>query len=257
MYTYLEVSELDRTVYINIKRADRLNGLGLTMGKELHHYLSDFKNRTDVYLTRQDLPSTPRCLILTATRTNSSWIPGGDLKELSELNGIEVHDYISVWSEICALLRKINVPTIAIIDGGCLGGGAELALSCDLRIMTEDSYFSFKQVQIGLSLGYGTTDLITRILGEARARSILLLGKTISAKEALALGLLETIATQDSLEADKRALITHILNLSPYGIAAQKKNFEISESESESLTFLANWGNSDHRKFLNAFTSKS
>ncbi len=256
MYTYLEVFEENQAVCINISRRERLNSLGVAIGKELLSCLTDIKNRTDGYLSRTDTVAAPRMVILSATPEKSIWIAGGDLKELSQLNAIEVHEYIMLWSEICLLLRNLPIPTIAIVTGACLGGGAELAMSCDLRLMTEDAYFSFKQVQIGLSLGYGTTALMTRLLGEARARSILLQGKTISSKEAEVLGLVENISTKDTLERDRHDLMQHVLSLSPYGIATQKKNFDLLPHESEPLHFLSNWGNPDHRKFLNDFKTK-
>ncbi|MEI8026360.1 MAG: enoyl-CoA hydratase/isomerase family protein [Pseudomonadota bacterium] len=256
MYTYLEVSDSNRVTCINISRRERLNSLGISLGKELLSCLTSIKNRTDAYLSRTDTTDTPRMLVLSATPEKSIWIAGGDLKELSTLNPIEVHEYIMLWSEICLLLRKLPIPTIAVVTGACLGGGAELAMSCDLRMMTDDAYFSFKQVQIGLSLGYGTTALMTRLLGEARARSILLQAKTISSKEAETLGLVEKVSTKETLDRDRHELIQNLLALSPHGIATQKKNFELLPQESETLHFLSNWGNPDHRKFLNDFKAK-
>lgn len=256
MYTYLEVIDENRVTCINISRTERLNSLGISLGKELLRCLTSIKNRTDAYLSRTDTLDTPRMVVLSAAQEKSIWIAGGDLKELSHLNAIEVHDYIMLWSEICLLLRNLPIPTIAAVTGACLGGGAELAMSCDLRMMTDDAYFSFKQVQIGLSLGYGTTGLMTRLLGEARARSILLQGKTISSKEAETLGLVEKVSTKETLDRDRHDLIQHILSISPYGIATQKKNFELLPHESETLHFLSNWGNPDHRKFLDNFKTK-
>ncbi len=257
MYTYLEVSEDNQVVCININRRERLNSLGLVLGKELLSCLTLIKGRTDSYLSRTDTLNTPRIVVLSATPTNEIWVAGGDLKELSDLNAIEVHEYVILWTEICLLLRNLPVVTVAVIDGACLGGGAELAMSCDLRLITDVASFSFKQVRIGLSLGYGTTALMMRLLGEARARSILLLGKTISSKEAEALGLVEPLSTEETLDRDRNELIHRILSISPYGIATQKKNFELLPQESEAISFLANWGNPDHRKFLNDFKSKS
>jgi len=257
MYTYLDVSEDHRVVCININRKERLNSLGIPMGRELLRCLTGIKNRTEAYYARTDTEDTPRVVLISATTVQSNWIAGGDLKELSDLNAIEVHGYVQLWSEICLLLRNLPVPTIAVVTGACFGGGVELAMSCDFRLMTEDAYFSFKQVQIGLSLGYGTTSLMTRLLGEGRARSILLQGKTLHPKEAEVLGLVEMISSQETLREDRDALIQRLLNLSPYGISAQKKQFETLPNSPETLTFLANWGNPDHRTFLDRFKTKS
>jgi len=142
-----------------------------------------------------------RCLVITGAGDNC-FGAGSDIKEFPELietktvierklkYEMEVHDY----------LQNLPQPTIAALKGIALGGGLELALCCDLRIMAKDSYLGFPEINLGVYPGTGMI-LLPNLIGETRAKELLYLGKTISANEALKWGLVNKVAPkQDVIE---------------------------------------------------------
>ena len=253
MYQHLVVSTVDTATSVTLHRPERRNGLGISLGRELNHFLSNFKMSTDCILTRTDSSLTSRALFIAATPTNGVWVAGGDLKELANLNALELSEYIDLWTQNCELLRSISVPTIAIIDGECIGGAVEFALSADLRLVTHHTSFSFKQIPVGLPLGYGTTELLCRHFGEGRARTIILLGKKIQASEMLSMGLVEKITETENLEIEQKALFSKIFSLSQYALARQKAMLLESNVNEQKTHFMAAWRNPYHHHYLEKF----
>ena len=253
MYQYLKVSEQDRVVSLVISRPERRNGLGTSIGYELNVVLKKIKSETDTYLSREDSDQTPRLLILRATTVNNIWIAGGDLKELQGLDAIGVRTYTEVWTENCRLLRQIAIPSIALVDGACIGGGVELALSADFRLITSRTSFDFKQLAIGLTLGYGTSNLMLRHLGEARAKSFILGAKRIDAHKIIELGLAENLFIESEPDAELQEFCRHLQSISPYAFSSQKRMFMGLDAETETRQFQSTWGNTDHRIFLEKF----
>jgi enoyl-CoA hydratase/carnithine racemase len=253
MYQHLQVTTVERATSVNLHRPERRNGLGVSIGRELNHFLSKFKSETDCILDRSDSITTARALFITATSNNGTWIAGGDLKELSNFNGLELSEYIDLWTQNCELLQSILVPTIAIIDGKCIGGATEFALSADFRLMTRDSSFSFKQIPVGLPFGYGTTALMCRHFGEGRARSLILLGKDLSASELFDLGVAEKLASKENLAQERETLFKKIEALSHHAIACQKTMFLESNALNQKKHFMTAWRNPYHNRFLEQF----
>lgn len=253
MYQHLQVTSFERATSVNIHRPERRNGLGVSIGRELNHFLCKFKSETDCILDRTDSITTVRALFITATSNNGIWIAGGDLKELSNLSALELSEYVDVWTQNCELLQSILVPTIAIIDGQCIGGATEFALSADLRLMTQDSSFSFKQIPVGLPFGYGTTALLRQHFGEGRTRSLILLGKDLSATELFDLGLAEKLASKENLVQEKEILCKKIDALSNHAIACQKAMFLESSALNQKKYFMTAWKNPYHSRFLEQF----
>lgn len=256
MYQFVKKTEDRGIVTLLISRPERRNGLGPSIGGELRLILTDLKAATDAYLNRSATDSTPRALVIRADTTNDTWIAGGDLKELCELDPIGVREYAELWTEICLLLRQLAIPTIAIIEGACIGGGVEFALSADFRLITPAATLVFKQLAAGLTLGYGTSSLMMRLLGEARARSLILGTKTLQSEDIINLGLAESCLKPDQVEAALDTLISKLKSLSPQAIAAQKRMFLSLDSESEMRLFQGTWGNPEHQKFLSKFRAE-
>ncbi len=130
------------------------------------------------------------------------FIAGADIDIFSKYNDTEAEQFIQLGQKVFNKLANMTIPTVAMINGICLGGGLELALACRYRIATEESSLGLPEVQLGIIPAWGGIPRSIRFLGAYKALTCLLLpGKNISAKKALALGLLDVMIPRRQLEA--------------------------------------------------------
>lgn len=137
--------------------------------------------------------ATVRCLILHGAG-GRAFSAGADIKEFPEVVAMNLGRSHAVQEH--ALYNRIHyfpVPTIAAVEGHCLGGGLELALSCDLRVASEASTFAFPEVKLGLYPAGGGTEMLPRLIGESRARELIYTGETIDAAAAYRIGLIDRL----------------------------------------------------------------
>lgn len=179
-----------------------LNLFSLEMTRALDWRLHEIENDQNI-----------RCLVVTGAG-DKCFGAGSDIKEFPEL--IETNTIIErklrYEMEVHEKLQNLPQPTIAAVNGIALGGGLELALCCDLRIMAKDTYLGFPEINLGVYPGTGMV-LLPSLIGEARAKELLYLGKTISANEALQWGLVnKVVPKQDVIEVAiklAREIATH------------------------------------------------
>src|SRR4051812_39608549 len=125
---------------------------------------------------------------------DKAFCAGADLKERQSMSRDQVREMLSAYRSELAWLASAELLTVAAINGAALGGGLELALTCDLRIAVEGATLGLPETSLGIIPGAGGTQRITRLLGEARALDLVLTGRRIDAQEALSLGLLNRIS---------------------------------------------------------------
>jgi enoyl-CoA hydratase len=241
-----------------INRPERLNGIGPTLVRDLGAALAAVQGRA-AHDRPVLLSVTAKPVVNGERRT---WIAGGDLKELAGVEGSSgAKSYGGATANILRGLDALPMPVVVALDGDAIGGGAELALAGDLRIATRASRLVFKQLEIGLATGYGTTRRLVALVGLARAQEILLTARTLTAEEALALGLVhEVVADDKALTARVEALAGLFATLEPKAVAAQKHMLRLAVTEhpgaaqrEEIATFAALWGNETHKKTLARF----
>ena len=163
---------------------------------------------------------TARAIILRGAG-NKAWIGGADINELVTLNSDTARAFITRLHRVCLALRESPVPVIARIDGFCLGAGLEIAACCDLRIASTESRFGMPEVQVGIPSVIEAA-LLPRLIGSGRTRDLVLTGRIIDAQEALAWGLVESLAPADRLDTKVDERLVMILNAGPGAIRAQK-----------------------------------
>lgn len=177
-------------------------------------------------------------------------------------------DEVSFRQELGALQRDMDafealeVPTIAKLNGFCLGGGLIMALCCDFRIASERTIFGFPEVKRGIPVLMGTHRL-TRVIGPATAKEMILLAELIKADQALSLGLIHEVVPQDELNNKTAALADKFLKLPPRTVRATKRIFHegrsLSLKESQALeieTQVELMDSSDMREALQSFFDK-
>ncbi len=143
-----------------------------------------------------------RAVVLTGAGYKA-FCAGADLKERLTLQEAEVLELLQLYRSELGWIGALDVPVVAAINGVALGGGLEMALACDLRIARETAVLGLPETSLGIIPGAGGTQRLPRLIGEARAKEMILLGKRLSAAEALSIGLLQQVvsSSQDFLLA--------------------------------------------------------
>lgn len=199
-------------------------------------------------------------VILVRGEGERAFCAGTDLNALAE--------YPSVWSfrnriEYAAAIREMRKPVVAALHGWVLGGGAELALSADLRVMARSARMGFPEVQRGWIGGGGASQLLPRLIGYGAAMKLLMTGDPISADEAHRLGIVEYLADDAAVEAEARALCMKLANFSPVAVQAVKASVRMAITapleaglryENEMITLCFSAG--DHMEGISAFRDK-
>jgi len=202
----------DGTLRLTIVNAGKANILSTPVMDGLIDGLAQLALRDDI-----------RVLVLTAGGERS-FIAGADLGEMANLDQASARRFIARLRDLCEALRTFPVPIVARIAGWCLGGGLELAMSCDLRIAARHARFAMPEVKVGIPSVIHAA-LLPRLIGAGRARWMVLTGETVDAETALHLGLVDHVAEMDDLDEALDAMITPILACSPEAICAQKVLF--------------------------------
>jgi len=147
---------------------------------------------------------------------------GADLKAFQALTKEEADEWIIAGNRIFNKVEQLPKPTIAIIQGYALGGGLELALACDFRIGTEEAVVANPELQHGWLPGWGGMARLRRLIGEAKAKEVVLLCEKIPAQEAYRLGLFTKVVSKEEVNKEVEKLTTHFLERSPKAFALAK-----------------------------------
>jgi len=193
-----------------ISNAERQNALTASMRSELTSALQWADEEEEV-----------RAVVLTGAGERS-FAAGGDINELAERT-LEEQRTIMENGSVFGAVRRMRKPVIAAINGICLGGGLELALSCDLRIAGAHARFGQPEVSIGLIPGGGGTQMLPRIVGLGHAMRLVLTGDVIDAVEAQRIGLVNEVVPAAALRGRAVSLATHIASKAPLAVLAAKE----------------------------------
>jgi enoyl-CoA hydratase len=143
-----------------------------------------------------------RALIITGAGPKA-FCAGADIKELTNRSLMEQKQGAELGQSVFAELDRFPVPSIAAINGYAFGGGLELALACTFRVAVRSAKLGLPEIKLGLIPGYGGTQRLPRLIGEARSLELILTGRTVEAEEAGRLGLLNRVVDADALGGAK------------------------------------------------------
>ena len=179
---------------------ERRNAVSLDMWRAIPEVLAAFEADPEVRV------------VIFAGAGDRAFVSGADISQFeAERNDASAEArYATATAAAHAAMAAISKPTIAMIKGYCIGGGLAVALSCDLRICTEESRFAIPAARLGLGYGFGGIKLLIDVVGPAIAKEILFTARQFSAEEALRVGLVNRVATHeglDSLARDYAAMI--------------------------------------------------
>jgi methylglutaconyl-CoA hydratase len=197
-------------VFATLNRPDKLNALN----KEIFDELS-------ALVARLETDKTARVVILSGAGEKSFCV-GADLKERQGMGEKDVLARFSFVRDLYLRLEKLGVPVIAAIDGICLGGGLELALAADLRLCGAGSQLGFPEVDLAIIPGNGGTQRLSRVVGMAKALELVLLGRRLSASEALAVGLVHQVVPANEAVNEARKWAAKLLQSGPLALRQAK-----------------------------------
>jgi enoyl-CoA hydratase/carnithine racemase len=179
----LSVEQRAAALIVTLNRPERSNALDRQTLREFAALGAALPSHADV-----------RALVLTGAG-EKTFCAGADLKERSQMSDMEVREQLAAYRSELGWLASCSLPVVAAINGAALGGGLELALLCDLRIATPTARFGLPETSLGVIPGAGGTQRLPRLVGEGRAKEMILLGRRLNAEEALDWGLIGRIAS--------------------------------------------------------------
>ncbi len=247
----VEVAQHGEVVVWTIDRESRMNsisrGLLLALGKLTSEATTN--------------PSV-RAIVLTG-RGSKAFCAGADLKERQGMSENDIRRQVELYRSELGPLDRCPKPVIAAINGVALGGGLELALLCDLRIAARHATLALPETSLGIIPGAGGTQRLPRIVGEARAKEMILLGRRLSADEALAWGLINRVVEEPELLNETLAWIEPIARGAPIAQASALEAIDRSRDtpldiglELEKVSYDKVLVSEDRREALSAFAEK-
>ncbi len=214
---------------------------------------------TDV-LEWLDAEPACRCIVITGAGERA-FAAGADIAELAAQTPttLTVDDHFHRWERI----KRIRKPIIAAVRGYALGGGCELAMTCDMIVAGEDAQFGQPEIKLGVMPGAGGTQRLTRAIGKARAMEMVLTGRTMDAREAEAHGLVTSVVPAEATVPAALELAARIAGMAPVAVMAAKAAVNRAEElsleaglEFERRNFYLLFATEDQREGMAAFTEK-
>ena len=195
---------------ITMNRPKALNALNSEVLDELDKCLDEIKANNDL-----------RVLIITGE--GRSFIAGADIKEMSELGGLEAKAFGNKGLSVFRKIETLPIPVIAAVNGFALGGGCELAMSCDIRIASNKALFGQPEVGLGLIPGFGGTQRLQRLVGQGWAKYLIYSAENIKADKALEIGLVQDVVEVEELEERVNTLAEAIASKAPIAVKLAKE----------------------------------
>ena len=247
-YTTILVETHERVGLMRINRPKALNALDSTVTKELNMAMADFDGDDDIGA-------------MVITGDERAFAAGADIKEMADASAVEMlqRDNISAFDEI----RKIKKPVIAAVSGWCLGGGNELAISCDMIVASETARFGQPEINLGVIPGAGGTQRLTRAVGKVIAMEMVLNNRTLTAQEALDYGLVNRVVPVERYLEEAMGLAQEIAGRAPLAVQLGKEAvnqaFETTLSDGlaeERRAFYFLFASEDQKEGMQAFVEK-
>jgi enoyl-CoA hydratase len=184
----ITLSYRDEFAILTIDRQDALNALSFSLISDIDRCFDEVEK------------SEARALLITGAGTKA-FCAGADIAELTNRDLEAQKRGAELGQQVFARLDTLPMPSVAILNGYAFGGGLELALACTFRLAMANAKVGLPEIKLGLIPGYGGTQRLPRVVGEARALEMILTGRTVAADEALRIGLVGRLIEGDAIEA--------------------------------------------------------
>ena len=235
-YTTILTETRGRVGLVTLNRPEAMNALNFTLTRELMDALAEF-----------DKDDSVGAMVVTGNQ--KAFAAGADIKEMADKTVQEMYDRdpIAAFGRI----RTIRKPVIAAVSGWALGGGCEIAMSCDMIVASETAKFGQPEITIGVIPGAGGTQRLTRAVGKAIAMEMMLNNRTLTAEEALRYGLVNRVVGVDAYLDEAIKLAQEIASRAPGAIRSAKKMVNQAYER-----FLGEALEEEKKEFYNLFTTE-
>jgi enoyl-CoA hydratase len=235
-YTTILTEIRGRVGLVTLNRPEAMNALNNTLIRELMDALEAF-----------DQDDAVGAMVVTGNQ--KAFAAGADIKEMADKTAQEMYDRDPIAQ--FGRIRTIRKPVIAAVSGWALGGGCEVAMSCDMIVASETAKFGQPEITIGVIPGAGGTQRLTRAVGKAVAMEMMLNNRTLSAEEALRYGLINRVVGVDAYLDEAIKLAQEIASRAPLAVRSVKKMVNQAYER-----FLGDALGEEKKEFYNLFASE-
>lgn len=207
--------------FVNCEVQDRVAVLTIDRPKALNALNPEVLN--DLRLAFEGIDQdVVRCVILTGAG-DKSFVAGADIASMSTMTKAEGEAFGRLGNDVFLMVENFPLPVIAAVNGFALGGGNELAMSCDIRLASENALFGQPEVGLGITPGFGGTQRLARVVGVGMAKQLVYSATNIKANEALRIGLVNAVYAPDQLMDAARKLAGKIASNAPIAVRNCKR----------------------------------
>ena len=236
---------------LTLNRPKVLNALNVETLKEIQGGVEDLRNHPEV-----------KAVILTGAGERA-FVAGADIQEMKGMNALEALSFSQLGHFTMKMIQDLDRPVIAAVNGFALGGGTELALAADFIYASEQARFGLPEVTLGVFPGFGGTQRLSRLVGKARAKELVMTGRVITAREAFEMGLVNRVVAPASLMEEARATAARIAENGAIAVRLAKRvieagfNLDLADACSmESYAFSLCFSTEDQTEGMSAFLEK-
>lgn len=240
----------DGIAVLTFDRPKRLNALSAEVLSELVEAVAGLGDDDDL-----------RALVVTGA--GRAFVAGADISAMSDMSEEQALEFGQLGHKAMNAIADLDVPTLAAVNGFALGGGLELALSCDLIYLSEKAKVGLPEVGLGIIPGFGGTQRLGRRIGWQQARRLVLTGETINAEEALRLGIAVEVFGADEFLDQVIAVASTIASRGPIAVRRAKEVMRcgaelplVEANQLEVQSFAGLWNTQDRREGMAAFLEK-
>ena len=249
-FQYLQFELSNKVAVLTIDRPRALNALNSAVLDELESFAKQIGKKTDIY-------------VLIITGAGKSFVAGADIKEMVDFDKEQAEAFSKKGQRVFSLIESLRFPVIAVVNGFALGGGLELALACDILLMSDKAKVGLPEVTLGLLPAFGGTQRLIRAVGLYQAKEMIFSGNVYSAQEAFAKGLGNKVIAYSELMTVAFLLAEDIKQRGPIGLAKAKKliheedNFTLEDRlQKEAEEFSQLFVSRDSKEGMQAFLEK-
>ena len=203
-----------------------------------------------------------RCAIITGAG-DRAFVAGADVAAMAAMSPLEVRAFAQQGQALMRALEELPIPVVAAVNGIALGGGLELAMTCDIVLASEAAKFGQPEINLGIIPGFGGTQRLARRVGLGAARWLIYSGETIDAQEARRLGLVERVVAPAALLPEAAAVAAMLANKAPVALQQAKAAINVSLDigvddgcRYEAEAFAVAFATADRAEGMRAFLEK-
>lgn len=250
MYEYITLDRDGQIGILKINRPKAFNALNSDVLEELNKAVDEIAADEDVQ-------------VLIVSGEGKAFVAGADITQMKDLNSETGRRFGNLGQNVFRKIEKLEKPTIAAVNGFALGGGCELAMCCDIRIASEKAKFGQPEVGLGIIPGFSGTQRLSRLVGIAKAKELILTADTINARESEQIGLVNKTVSAEELMEEAKKMANKILKNAPlavkYANMAIKKGAETDIETGigiEADLFGMCFATKDQKEGMTAFVEK-